>query len=219
MVKLDSGASEHILGHSLISEATLTNLSQPYTLFTAGDTPMQVKQLGDVTLPNSLKVEGGWCCPRLDVSLLSVTKLMGVGFIFIGGGKEMMGISPDSKVYRFRVDEGGLLAMMPGEANYVNLHNYLTTRSLSPSPASSASLASASESLASEPASSASASVNSDIDCLASVTRLVQKSKHKLGTKGMMLLLLLTVLQGAIGGVPGSPVTSPGGLTLLPLIS
>ena len=63
MVKLDSGASEHILGHSLISEATLANLSQPYTLFTAGDTPMQVKQLGDVTLPNSLKVEGGWCCP------------------------------------------------------------------------------------------------------------------------------------------------------------
>ena len=133
-----------------------------------------------------------------------------------------MGISPDSKVYRFRVDEGGLLAMMPGEANYVNLHNYLTTRSPSPSPASSASLASASESLASEPASSASASFNFDEDCLASVltvTRLVQKSKHKLDTKGMMLLLLLTVLQGAIGGVPGSPVTSPGGLTLLPIIS
>ena len=130
-----------------------------------------------------------------------------------------MGIGPDSKVYRFRVDEGGLIAMLPGEANYVNLHNYLTTRSPSPSPASSASLASVSESLASEPESSASASFNSDEDCLASVTRLVQKSKHKLGTKGMMLLLLLTVLQGAIGGVPGSPVTSPGGLTLLPIIS
>ena len=53
---------------------------------------------------------------------------MGEGFIFIGGGKGMMGIGPYSKVYRFRVY---LLAMTPGEAHYANLHNYLNTRPLS----------------------------------------------------------------------------------------
>ena len=112
---LDSGSSVHTKGSKLtLGECNVTNLEIPYILGTAGDKDMHVYSTGTYTHSNHLKVEGAWACPWMDMSLISMSKLMQDGFTLIAEGVYCLAVSPLKQVYKFKINSSGLLALVPG---------------------------------------------------------------------------------------------------------
>ena len=112
---LDSGSSVHTKGSKLtLGECNVTHLEIPYILGTAGDRDMHVYSTGTYTHSNHLKVEGAWACPWMDMSLISMSKLMQDGFTLIAEGVYCLAVSPLKQVYKFKINSSGLLALVPG---------------------------------------------------------------------------------------------------------
>ena len=112
---LDSGSSVHTKGSKLtLGECNVTNLEIPYILGTAGDKDMHVYSTGTYIHSNHLKVEGAWACPWMDMSLISMSKLMQDGFTLIAEGVYCLAVSPLKQVYKFKINSSGLLALVPG---------------------------------------------------------------------------------------------------------
>ena len=105
----------HTKGSKLtLGECNVTNLEIPYILGTAGDKDMHVYSTGTYIHSNHLKVEGAWACPWMDMSLISMSKLMQDGFTLIAEGVYCLAVSPLKQVYKFKINSSGLLALVPG---------------------------------------------------------------------------------------------------------
>ena len=59
-------------------------------------------------------MEGAWACPWMDMSLISMSKLMQDGFTLIAEGVYCLAVSPLKQVYKFKINSSGLLALVPG---------------------------------------------------------------------------------------------------------
>ena len=112
---LDSGSSVHTKGSKLtLGECNITHLESPHILGTAGDKDMEVYSTGTYIHSHHLKVEGAWVCPWMDMSLISMSKLMQDGFTLIAAGAYFLAVSPLKQVYKFEISSSGLLAVVPG---------------------------------------------------------------------------------------------------------
>ena len=75
---------------------------------------MEVCSTGTYIHSHHLKVEGAWVCPWMDMSLISMSKLMQDGFTLIAGGAYCLAVSPLKQVYKLEISSSGLLALVPG---------------------------------------------------------------------------------------------------------
>ena len=86
----------------------------PSRIIEAVEETMICRYTGTYIHSNHLQVEGAWACPWMDMSLISMSKLMQDGFTLIAEGAYGFAVSPLKQVHKFKVASSGLLAIVPG---------------------------------------------------------------------------------------------------------